>query len=310
MTAVRSWATEWMGTTRMRLNNIGYLTKEGFKGIFKHGFMSFASVTIIMACLIIMGLFSLLALNINSVISELEQQNEIVAFVDENYTRAQAENLKNSVLTVNNVESVEFVTRQEAMEIFKEDYENGLFDEIDASVFRDRYVVHVEDIEQTAQTQKDLMNVEGIVKVNAHLEYADGFIRVRNVVSLVSVVLVAILAVVSLFIMSNTIKLATFTRREEIAIMRMVGATNAFIRMPFIIEGLILGLLGGGLGFLCVWGLYEAVCANLLSGFIGSMISILPFASIMWPMLIVFLGVGVLIGVFGGSIAIRNYLKV
>ena len=124
-----------------------------------------------------------------------------MAFVDENYTRAQAENLKNSVLTVNNVESVEFVTRQ-------------------------------------------------------------------------------------------------------------VGATNAFIRMPFIIEGLILGLLGGGLGFLCVWGLYEAVCANLLSGFIGSMISILPFASIMWPMLIVFLGVGVLIGVFGGSIAIRNYLKV
>ena len=303
-------ATEWMGITRMGLNNFGYLTKEGFKGIFKHGFMSFASVTIIMACLIIMGIFSLLALNINNIISELEKQNEIVAFVDENYTEAQAQDLKNSVLSIDNVESVEFVTRDEAMKTFEEDYENGLFDEIDSSVFRDRYVVHVADIAKTEQTQKELMNVDGIVKVNAHLEYANGFIRVRNVVSVVSAVLVAILAVVSLFIMSNTIKLATFTRREEIAIMRMVGATNAFIRMPFIIEGLILGLVGGGLGFLCVWGLYEAVCKNLLSGVVGGIISIVPFGMVMWPMLAVFLGVGVIIGVFGGNIAIRNYLKV
>ena len=171
-------------------------------------------------------------------------------------------------------------------------------------------MVHVADIAKTEQTQKELMNVDGIVKVNAHLEYANGFIRVRNVVSVVSAALVAILAVVSLFIMSNTIKLATFTRREEIAIMRMVGATNAFIRMPFIIEGLILGLVGGGLGFLCVWGLYEAVCKNLLSGVVGGIISIVPFGMVMWPMLAVFLGVGVIIGVFGGNIAIRNYLKV
>ena len=107
-----------MGTTHMRLNNIGYLTKEGFKGIFKHGFMSFASVTIIMACLLIMGVFTLLSMNINSIISELEQQNEIVAFVDDSYTEAEAEGLKNAVLSVNNVESVEFVTRQEAMDTF------------------------------------------------------------------------------------------------------------------------------------------------------------------------------------------------
>ena len=299
-----------MGTTLMRLNNIGYLTKEGFKGIFKHGFMSFASVTIIMACLLIMGVFTLLAMNINSIISELEQQNEIVAFVDDSYTEAEARDLKNNVLSVNNVESVEFVTRQEAMDTFAEDYDSGLFDEIDATTFRDRYIVHVTDISKTAQTKDDLEEVEGIAKVNAHLEYADGFIKVRNVVSIISGVLVLILAVVSVFIMSNTIKLATFTRREEIAIMRMVGATNAFIRMPFIIEGLILGILGGGLAFLAVWGLYEAVCSNLLDGVVGGLISVVPFSTIMWPMLAVFLGVGIIVGVFGGNIAIRNYLKV
>lgn len=299
-----------MGITLMRPNNVGYLTKEGFKSIFKHGLMSFASVTIIMACLIIMGVFVMLALNINGIIDKLEAQNEIVAFVDESYTEARAMGLKNAVLSVENVSSVEFVTRKDAMDSFAEDYENGLFDEIDATVFRDRFIVHVYDIELTAETKADLEKVEGIAKVNAHLEYADGFIKVRNVVSIISAVLVAILAVISVFIMSNTIKLAAFTRREEIAIMRMVGATNSFIRFPFIVEGLILGLLGGGLGFLAVWGLYTVVCNNLLTSAMSGLIEIVAFGSIMWPLLGVFLGVGVLVGAFGSNIAIRNYLKV
>lgn len=277
-----------MGITLMRPNNIGYLTKEGFKSIFKHGLMSFASVTIIMACLIIMGVFVMLALNINSIIDKLEAQNEIVAFVDESYTEARAVGLKNAVLSVDNVSGVEFVTRKEAMSSFSEDYDNGLFDEIDPSTFRDRYVVHVYDISLTAQTKADLEKVEGIAKVNAHLEYADGFIKVRNVVSIISAVLVAILAVISVFIMSNTIKLAAFTRREEIAIMRMVGGTNSFIRFPFIVEGLILGLLGGGLGFFAVWGLYALVCSNLLTSVMSGLIEIVVFSSIMWPLLAVF----------------------
>ena len=158
-----------MGITLMRPNNIGYLTKEGFKSIFKHGLMSFASVTIIMACLIIMGVFVMLALNINSIIDKLEAQNEIVAFVDESYTEARAVGLKNAVLSVDNVSGVEFVTRKEAMSSFSEDYDNGLFDEIDPSTFRDRYVVHVYDISLTAQTKADLEKEEGIAKVNAHL---------------------------------------------------------------------------------------------------------------------------------------------
>ena len=193
---------------------------------------------------------------------------------------------------------------------FKADYEQGLFEEIDASVFRDRFVVHVDSIEETEQTQRALMQVAGVAKVNAHLEYAEGFIKVRNIVNLVSAILVSILAVISVFIMSNTIKLATFTRREEIAIMKMVGATNMFIRLPFIIEGLILGVLGGGLAFGAVWGLYELTCQNLLSGFIGGIMDIVPFSVVMMPLLVVFMAVGVFVGAFGGNIAIRGYLKV
>ena len=299
-----------MGTTLMRLNNLGYLIKEGFKGIFKHGFMSFASVTIIMACLIIMGVFTLLGLNINRVIADLEAQNEIVAFIDESYTTEQAKAVEQRLLRVDNVSAVEFVSRSEAMVDFKADYDQGLFEEIDESVFRDRYIIHVSDIELTATTQKKLMNVEGVAKVNAHLKYAEGFIKVRNIVNLISAVLVSILAIISVFIMSNTIKLATFTRREEIAIMKMVGATNMFIRLPFIIEGLLLGILGGGLAFGCVWGLYELTCQSLLNGFIGGIIDIVPFSVVMLPLLAVFMGIGVFVGAFGGNIAIRSYLKV
>ncbi len=294
----------------MRLNNIGYLLKEGFKGIFKHGLMCFASVSIIIACLVVMGVFSLLGLNINQIIAELEEQNEIVAFIDDSYSTADAQGLKTSLLAVDNVVEVEFVSRGQAMDEFKTDYEQGLFDEIDESVFRDRFIIHVEAIEDTAITKSKLEAVEGVAKVNAHLEYAEGFIKVRNAVNIISVVLVSILGIVSVFIMSNTIKLATYTRREEIAIMRMVGATNAFIKMPFVIEGLLLGILGGGLAFGAVWGLYEVTCQKLLSGFMGSLIQVVPFDAVMIPLAVVFLGVGVVVGVFGGLIAIRDYLKV
>ena len=146
--------------------------------------------------------------------------------------------------------------------------------------------------------------------MNAQIEYADRFVRIRNIVSVVSLILTVILTFVSFFIMSNTIKLTTFGRREEIAIMKMVGATNAFIRTPFVIEGLILGLLGGVLGFLAVWGIYTVLNSSLLDTLTGSFISLIPFGRVMLPMLGVYVGVGVLIGVFGGVNAIRNYLKV
>ena len=161
-----------------------------------------------------------------------------------------------------------------------------------------------------AETKADLEAIDGIAKVNAHVEYANRFVRVRNIVTVISLILTAVLTFVSFFIMSNTIKLTTYGRREEIAIMKMVGATDAFIRTPFVIEGLILGILGGLLGFLAEWGLYSALTGNLMNSLTGSFLTLIPFRAVMLPLLIAYLGVGVLIGAFGGVSAIRNYLKV
>ena len=288
------------------MNRLGYLIKSGFTGIFSHGLMSFDTVTIIMACLIIMGSFGLLVVNINDMLAGMEGENEVVAFVDDALTLEEAEALQPIIEAVPNVASVEFITNEQAMEEFKEDYDPELFDILDASTFRHRYVIHPADISLMNQTKTDLEAVDGIAKVNAHLDYAQAFITARNIVSVVSLILI----VVSFFIMSNTIKLATFTRREEIAIMKMVGASNGFIRCPFIVEGLVLGIVGGGLAYLIEWGLYNLVTGKIVTGVAGTLISVVPFSEVMLPLLGAYLAVGVLVGVVGGSSAIRNYLKV
>ena len=295
----------------MSLSKGLYLIREGFRSIKTHGFMSFASVTIITACLIIMGSISLLTLNIDKLIADLEQQNEIVAFVDENIADEEAARaLESSILAAGNIESAEFVSRENAMNNFMSKYDDRLMEGIDATVFRHRFVLHLTDISQMAETKQALEQIPGIVKVNAQIEYADRFVRVRNIVSVISLILTAVLTFGSFFIMSNTLKLTTSGRREEIAIMKMVGATNAFIQTPFVIEGLVLGLLGGLFGFLATWLLYTLLNGSLMDTLTGSFVSLVPFKSIMWPLLAAYLGIGVLIGVFGGLNAIRNYLKV
>ena len=294
----------------MRLSRSGYLIREGFRSIGTHGFMSFASVTIIMACLIIMGSVSLLTLNIDAVIQRLEDQNEVVAFVEDGTSEEDARALEPKLAAVTNVSSVQFVSRADAMDNFMDNYNRDLMEGIDETVFRHRYVVQLEDISLMPQTKADLEDIEGIAKVNAHLEYARIFVTVRNVVTVIAMVLIVILVFISIFIMSNTIKLATFNRREEIAIMKMVGATNHFIRMPFVIEGLVLGILGGGLGFVAELGLYHLVTGRVVSSLTGSFISVIPIHQVALPMFIAFMAIGIFVGVFGGVNAIKNYLKV
>lgn len=297
-----------MGITAM--NRFCYLLKQGVKNIFTHGFMSFASITIIIACLLIMGSFSLLTLNIDAMIDEMQNQNNVLAYIDESLSESEARALESKILAVDNVATAEFVTREEAMENFESDYDENLFENIDLTVFRHRFVITLDDLSLMKETQAALRNVKGVASVTAHVDYAEKFISFRNIVSIVSLILIVILIIVSLFIMTNTIKLATFGRREEIAIMKMVGATNAFIRLPFVIEGLVLGAVGGGIAYLLQWGLYSVLTDKIMSGMASGIIDVLPFSAVALPVLIVFLTVGILVGVFGGLNAIRNYLKV
>ncbi len=302
--------TEWTGIITMKQNRVSYYIKEGVSSIFTHGFMSFASVCIIIACLIIMGSFSLLSLNVSNIISTLEAENQILAFVDDNLTEEDARALQSKLEGISNIADVEFVTREDAMEDFTDRYDDDLFEGLGPEILRHRYVVYLDDIALMQQTQQDISEVQGIAKVNAHLEISQGFISMRNIVSAVSLLLVIILFVVSLFIMSNTIKLATFERREEIAIMKMVGATSAFIRWPFVVEGLILGSFGALTAFLMQWGIYKFIADKIVAAANLSFIDVISFSTVALPMIGAFLIVGLGVGVIGSLMAIRNYLKV
>ena len=288
-----------------------YYCSEGFHSIFTHGFMSFAAVCMIVACLLIMGSFSLLAVNLDHMLGDLEAENEFLAYIDDSYTQEQAQALQSQIEAVDNVAKVTFVTRAQALEDWKEGREqNPLLDSLQPEVLRDRFRIHVEDIEQLGQTVDRVEQIQGVAETSVALEVAQGFVLVRNIATGVALVLIGILVVVSLFIIANTIKLATFYRREEIAIMKMCGATNAFVQWPFVVEGLILGLTGALVAFFVEWGIYQLVAKMIIQDNGLSLVTVTSYTSMAGTILGVFCITGILIGAGGSLLAIRKFLQV
>jgi cell division transport system permease protein len=296
---------------RRRHAHFFYYIGEALRGMKAHGFMSFAAVGIITACLLLMGCFAMVVLNLNSTLNTLMDRNQFLAYVDESYTQEEAESLQAAIEAVPNVSQVQFITKEEAKETYVESLgDDSMYADLPDNIFRDRFSVHVEDLTLFEETADQVEAIEGIVKISAELDVAQGFVTIRNIAMVVAAILVMILFVISLFIMSNTIKLATINRGDEIAIMRMCGATNRFIRWPFIYEGAILGLLGAGISYGLLRGLYYLVLRALnLSGRLG-LITVVSFQEVGTYVLVVFLAAGLIIGVGGSSGTIRKFLKV
>ena len=293
---------------------MGYHLREGFRSIFTHGLMSFAAVCMILACLIIMGSFSLVAINIDNTLGRYEAENEFIAYIDETLAEDEARALQSKLEAIPNVSSVTFMTAGEALERYTERYTDSetreLFDGMDDSVLRHRYRIHVDDLEQMGETVRQVEAVSGVAKVQWEQAISDGFVALRNVASAVAFILIAMLLVISLFIIANTIKLATFYRREEIAIMKMCGATNGFVRWPFVFEGLIIGLFGAVLAFFLQWGVYVLIGRAIDSSDTIRLITVLPFDQMAGSVLATFAATGFVIGVGGSVLAIRKFLQV
>ena len=294
----------------MRKHKFGYFLHEGVSNMFSHGFRSFAAIGVTVACLLIMGTFSLVAVNADVNLKNMESENEILAYVNEDYTDAQAMALQARLEAIPNVTSAKFITREEATVSFQEQYpDEEMFQDLDPEIFRDRYAIRIADLKQLSATGEMVKAVEGIDDVNVYEEIAGGFITIRNIATVVCVALIAILFLVSVFIVSNTIKLTTFVRREEIAIMRMVGATNGFIRWPFVYEGFLMGILSAVVAFLLQWGLYEAMCRGVSTNDTLQLIRLVGFESIWRPVAASFAAAGIVIGVGGSLSAIRKFLQ-
>ncbi|MEA4965013.1 MAG: permease-like cell division protein FtsX [Oscillospiraceae bacterium] len=295
----------------MRNKNFGYLAKEGVRGIFLHGFMSFAAICVTVACLIIMGTFSLILLNLDEMVSDLEQQNQVLVYLDDSYTEAEAKSVGSEINLIPNVLKSEFVSKDEALSQFVSEQDDPtMFSGLGSDTLRHRFVVTLEDSAQMEKTVQDLENITGVAKVNAHLEIANGFMTVRNVLQIVSTAIIVILLVVSLFIISNTVKLAMYDRKDEIAIMKMVGATNGFIRFPFVIEGSIIGILSAALAFFAEWGLYDLMTAKISQVDTLRLFTAIPFGNVLGIMVAAYVAAGLFVGVFGSLMSIRKFLDV
>ena len=291
-------------------SNFGFLLGEGARAMFKHGFMSFAAVCITVACLVIINSFLLICYNLNLMVDDVQKQTRIVVCVDENYTEAEAKSVGSRINLIDNVADARFISREEALQTFVKEYDAVMYDGVTAETMRDQYIVTLEDNSKLQETIDALKQVPGVATIYSDPTVANAMSTIRNVLSIVSACIAAVLLIVSLIIISNTIKLAMFDRREEIAIMRMVGATNGFIRLPFVVEGFILGLLGAVCSFFLEWGLYEAIRGAIASSGQLSFLHVVSFSTVALPVALVCVVTGLLIGVVGSLMSIRKFLKV
>ena len=295
----------------MKINNIGYLLKEGIRGIFLHGFMSFAAVCVTVACLLIVGSFSLLTYNVSIMVEELNQTNEIMVYVDETLTEAEAKSIGTKINTIENVLQATFVSREDALEDFINDHDgDAAFSGVEADDLRHRFVVTLMDNRLMQQTDDAIQGIPGVAKTNAAYELAEGFTTIQDVLQIVSIAVIAVLLVVSLLIISNTVKLAMYDRKDEIAIMKMVGATNGFIRLPFIVEGFTLGMIGAALAFGLEWVMYDALVAEVSQVDALNLFNFVPFQTLLIPMIITFVSAGLFVGIVGSWTSIRKFMDV
>ena len=295
----------------MRINNLGYLLKEGIRGMFQHGFMSFAAVCVTVACLVIVGSFSLLTYNVSIMVEDLNQTNEILVYIDSDLPEAEAKSVGTKINMLDNILKATFVSREEALADFIRDHEgDAAFNGVEASDLRHRFIVTLEDNRLMKETDLAIQAVPGVAKTNAAYELAEGFSTLQDVLHLVSLAVIAVLLVVSLLIISNTVKLAMYDRKDEIAIMKMVGATNGFIRLPFVVEGFTLGMLGAAAAFGLEWWMYNSLINRVALVDSLELFKFVPFETLLIPMIVVFVAAGMFVGIVGSWTSIRKFMDV
>ncbi|MBP3479486.1 MAG: permease-like cell division protein FtsX [Oscillospiraceae bacterium] len=295
----------------MKINNIGYLIREGIRGIFLHGFMSFAAICVTVACLLIVGSFSCLTYNVSIMVEDLNKTNEILVYIDETLSDAEARSVGTDINLVENVYEATFKSREEALEDFVADHEGDeAFSGVEAADLRHRYIVVLENNELMEQTVEQLEQIPGVAKISASYELAEGFSTLENILHIASLAVIAVLLVVSLLIISNTVKLAMYDRKDEIAIMKMVGATNGFIRLPYVVEGFILGMLGAVIAFGLEWLLYNWMLTELAKVDTLQLFSFVAFEELLIPMVAIFAGAGLFVGIVGSWTSIRKFMNV
>ena len=301
----------------MKLSGVRYLTRQGFDNVWKNRMMAFASFCVLLVSLLLVGLSILFYININSIIGGIENKNEVIVFLDENITPAQTMETEVLLKQIDNIDEVRFYSKDDAFEDMKKsmsEYEE-LFDSLgDDNPLVDSFRIKIKDISLTSETVTLINELDHIYSIRAPYDFVNILTEMKKIITLVASAIIIALAIVSMVIISNTTKASVFARRNEISIMKYVGATNTFIRIPFFVEGMITGMAAGIAPTVITWLGYDAVVdlltneVNILN--IIGMGSIVSFSDIVLKVALSYILAGAFVGALGSVLSTRKHLNV
>lgn len=297
----------------MNASSLRYLIKEGFRNTWANRMMSVASIWVLLSCLVLIGSATMMFLNIDSLVQKVEDENVIMVYIKDGTSDDDEKAMGEQLKKISNIEKVEFVPKevawQEQLDTM-EDAQAKFFTENSKTIpLPDAYKVTVTDLQQFGTTVKAIKGLDNIDTVRQNTDLAKKLDTISRGISIIAIAIIVILFAISLFIISNTIKLTVYSRRLEISIMKSVGATNSFVRLPFVVEGIILGIIAGVLSLFVVWGVYELAINQFAEIFKSLSLVPLAFTKYAWPMLGVFVAIGVISGAGGSFITMRKYLN-
>ena len=299
----------------MKYNVIGYLVSEGFHNVLKNKKSTGASLMIMCATMLIFGLFFLVGENVNHMMKEVESEQGMQVFMYKDATEEQIQKLEDELKSLDNVAKVTHVTKEEGLNGVKErfgEHAKLLDVYLENNPLGDSFVVKLTDLKKTDEVKANIEKLENVKEITAKDQVVNALISIANGIRIISAIILVLLIVISVFIIANTIKLTVHARRKEISIMKYVGATNGFIRWPFIVEGVIIGIVAALISILLLGLGYNAVVNQIVSSQIANTmgLSVLTFSSIFGLVIAVYLSLGIGIGAIGSIISMRRYLEV
>jgi len=299
----------------VKYNIFGYLIGEGFSNVFKNKKSTGASLMIMCATMIIFGIFLILGENINHIVAEVESAQGIQVFINNDATQEQIDEIENKIRALDGVSTTEFVSKEKALNQMKEkfgDKKELLAGYEENNIFPASYIVTLTDLNKSKDVQEKILTFDNIKKITSKDETVATLINLANGIKIVTGVILLLLVIISIFIIANTIKLTVHARRKEISIMKYVGATNSFIRWPFIVEGMIIGILSSSISIAIVGIGYSVIAENMVNSKFMQVInmSLVTFGDMFNSIIFVYMLLGIGIGALGSVISMRKYLKV
>lgn len=294
----------------MKVRSFRYLTVEGLKNIWVNRLMSIASIGVLVACMLMMGVAIILALNADKALGQLEEQNVVMAYFSDDLSEDEARAACDQISKIDNVASAEFISRAEGlqrqMETMDDDQKEYFQWLEDDNPLPDSAKVTLNDLSQFDSTVERIKNTSGVDHINEQRELAMKISSIKHALTIAGGGVIALLLLIALVIVANTVRVTMYSRKLEISIMKAVGATNSFIRLPFVVEGVVLGLLSAGLTTGIIYLVYKAAMGIMETAL---NIKAIPFSQFVWPLFGIFAAMGILTGLVSSIFMISKYLR-